>query len=363
MSRKRAPDQWLFLAVITMTLFGVLMVYSASSFWALEHRGSSFYYLYRQAAWALLGLGAMVLAMATDYRRYRSPYWVYGILAGCVLLQLAALASPPMNGARRWIWIGPFSLQPSEPAKLALVLFLAYQLDRLREQIHDLTQALLPCGLLAGPLVLLVLLQRDLGAAAMMVLLFGVLFFVAGLRLKVVMALGTAGLLLLTLVVLTEEYRLARVMTFLDPDADPQGAGFQMNQSLLAVASGGVGGRSLGESRQKLLYLPLPHTDFIYAVIGEEWGMLGCLAVVAAFGVVGWRGLRAALLAQDPFGAYLGIGITVFLVGQALVNIGVVLGLLPTKGLPLPLISYGGSSLVVSLAAAGVLLNLSEHSS
>lgn len=362
MSRRLAFDQWLFLSIIAMTLFGVLMVYSASSFWAFEHRGSSYYYLYRQAAWALLGLGVMVLAMATDYRRYRSPVWVYGLLGACVLGMIAALAFPPMNGARRWIWIGPFSLQPSEPAKLALVVLLAYQLDKRRDQIQDLAQALAPCAVLTGPLVLLVLIQRDLGAAAMMALLFGVLFFTAGLRLRVLAALGGVAIVLLGGVLLSEDYRVARVMNFLEPDTDPQGAGFQMTQSILAVASGGIAGRSLGESRQKLLYLPLPHSDFIYAVIGEEWGLIGCLAVVAAFGVVAWRGLRASLLLQDRFGAYLGVGLTVFLVGQAMVNMGVVLGLLPTKGLPLPFISYGGSSLVVSLAAAGVLLNLSQYS-
>ena len=362
MARKLEFDRWLFVAVITMTLFGVLMVYSASSIWALEHRGSSFHYLYRQATWALLGLAAMVLTMGTDYRHYRRPAVVYSLLAGSALLLLGALASPAMNGAHRWIWLGSFSFQPSELAKVTVVLLVAYQLERRRDRIDDLTQSLGPCLVLVGPLIFLVLIQPDLGAAAMMALLFATLFFVAGMRMRTLAALGCVGLVLLTIVVMSQDYQRNRVKNFLDPDGDPQGAGFQRNQSLLAVSSGGLTGRSLGESRQKLLYLPLPHTDFIFAVIGEEFGMLGCLSVLAGFLVVLWRGLRTALRIGDPFGAYLGIGLTAFLVGQAMINLGVVLGLLPTKGLSLPFISYGGSSLVVSLAAAGVLLNMTQYS-
>jgi len=362
MGRKLAFDRVLFVAVVSLTLFGVLMVYSASSIWSLEHRGSSYHYLYRQITWAALGLGIMVMAMATDYRHYRKPAVVYGLLGGSALGLVAALASPAVNGAHRWIWLGPFSVQPSEVAKLAVVLLLAYQLSRRRDRIHDLTQTFGPCLVLAGPLIFLVVIQPDLGGAAMMALLFGVMFFVAGMPMRMLAALGTAAVVLLAVLVVTQDYRMERVRTFLDPNADPQGSGFQMQQSLLAVSSGGLTGRNLGESRQKLLYLPLPHTDFIYAVIGEELGLVGCLAVLAGFLVVLWRGLRASLLLRDPFGTYLGVGLTVFLVGQAMINLGVVLGLLPTKGLPLPFISYGGSSLIVSLIAAGVLLNMSQFS-
>ena len=362
MGRKLAFDRTLFLAVITMTLFGVLMVYSASSIWAMENKGSSYYYLNRQVAWALLGLGAMILAMGIDYRHYRRPVVVYGLLAGSVVLLLWALASPAMNGAHRWIWLGWFSFQPSEMAKLAVVVLLAYQLEKRRDRINDLVQSLGPSLILVLPVVVLVLIQPDLGAAAMIVLLFGVLCFVAGVRVRTLMAGAAIGIILLGMMVVSADYRMARLLTFLDPDADPDGAGFQVQQSLLAVSGGGLTGRSLGESRQKMLYLPLPHTDFIYAVIGEELGMVGCLGVVVGFLVLLWRGLRGALLLQDPFGTYLGVGLTVFLVGQGMVNMGVVLGMLPTKGLPLPFISYGGSSLLVSLTAAGVLLNLSQYS-
>ena len=362
MARKLAFDRVLFLAVVAMTLFGVLMVYSASSIWALEHQGSSYFYLKRQVAWSLLGLGVMVLAMATDYRRYRSPWVVYPMLGGSVLLLLAALASPAVNGAHRWIWLGPFSFQPSEAAKLAVVLLLAYQLERRRDRLHDLAQSFVPCLALVGPVMLLVLIQPDLGAAAMMALLFAVLLFAAGIRVRFLLAIGCVAVVLLAAVIASEEYRMERVRVFMDPAADPQGSGFQMHQSLLAVANGGLTGRSLGEGRQKLLYLPLPHTDFIFAVIGEELGMIGCLAVVAGFLVVMWRGLRAALLLADPFGAYLAIGLTVFLVGQGMINVGVVLGLLPTKGLALPFVSYGGSAMLGAGISAGILLALSRES-
>jgi len=209
---------------------------------------------------------------------------------------------------------------------------------------------------------MLILIQPDLGAAAMVLLLFAVLFFTAGLRLRVVMAGAAIAVVLLGVAIASAPYRMDRMVSYLHPEEDIQGSGFQLHQSLLAVSSGGLAGRSLGDSRQKMMFLPLPHTDFIYAVIGEELGLVGCLAVVAGFVVILWRGLRNSLLLEDRFGAYLGIGLTVFLVGQAMINMSVVLGLLPTKGLPLPFISYGGSSLVVSLAAAGVLLNLSQYS-
>jgi len=362
MGRKLAFDRTLFVAVITLTLFGVLMVYSASSIWALEHKGSSYYYLKRQVTWSLLGLGVLILAMTVDYRNLQRKSVVYTLWGLSAILLLWALGSPAVNGAHRWIWIGPFTFQPSELAKVALVVLLAYQLARRQDRIQNLAQCFGPCLLLASPLILLVNIQPDLGASAVMAMLFGVLFFVAGLRMRTVLVLGLVCAVGLTALVFTHEYRLQRVRSYLDPSADPEGAGFQMQQAKFAVSSGGLAGRSLGDSRQKLLWLPLPHTDFIYAVIGEELGLLGCLGVLAGFLVVLWRGLRASLHIRDPFGMYLGVGLTVFLVGQGLVNMAVVLGLLPTKGLSLPFISYGGTSLLVSLGVAGVLLNLSQYS-
>jgi cell division protein FtsW len=362
MGRKLAFDRTLFVAVIVLTLFGVLMVYSASSIWALEHKGSSYHYLKRQVTWSLLGLGVLILTMSVDYRKLQQKWAVYGLYLTSLVLLLWALASPPVNGAHRWIWLGPLSFQPSELAKVSLVVLLAYQLAKRRDRINDLAQCFGPCLFLAGPLIFLTNIQPDLGASAVMVLLFGVMFFVAGLQMKKVFAIGAIATVLLCALVFTHEYRLERVRSYFDPGADTDGAGFQMQQAKFAISSGGLAGRSLGDSRQKLLWLPLPHTDFIYAVIGEELGLLGCVGVLAAFLVVFWRGMRASLYIRDSFGMYLGVGLTVFLVGQGLINMSVVLGLLPTKGLSLPFISYGGSSLLVSLGVAGVLLNLSQYS-
>ena len=362
MGRKLSFDRVLFLAILSMMLFGVLMVYSASSIWALEHKGSSYYYLNRQVMWAVLGVAIMALTMSTDYRQYRRRPVVMSMLAVTGVLLVWALLSPAVNGAHRWIFVGPFSFQPSEVAKLAMVVILAYHLSSPRNKSDSPAPSLLPALLMVGPMILLVFLQKDLGTAVTMGLLLGALYFLAGLRVKTLATLALIAMVLVTALVVSEPYRFQRVLDFFLGNPDPLGSGFQMDQSKLAVATGGITGKSLGESRQKMLFLPLPHTDFIFAVIGEELGMVGCLAVLAGFLVILWRGLRLAMRIQDPFGTYLCLGLTLLLVVQGMINMGVVLGLLPTKGLALPLISYGGSSLVASLAAAGVLLNLSQFS-
>jgi cell division protein FtsW len=362
MGRKLSFDRVLFLTILSMLLFGVLMVYSASSIWALEHKGSSYYYLKRQVLWALLGVGLMALTMSVDYRQLQRRRVVLGLLGLTGVLCVWALLSPAVNGAHRWIFLGPLSFQPSELAKLAMVVILAYHLSMPRDENRTAAHSLVPALVMVGPLMLLVFLQKDLGTAVTMGLLLGALYFLAGLRVKTLATLALIAVVLVSVLVLSEEYRLQRVLTYLTDNHDPQGAGFQLNQSRLAVSSGGITGQSLGESRQKMLFLPLPHTDFIFAVIGEELGMVGCLAVLFGFLVILWRGLRLAARIHDPFGTYLCLGLTLLLVVQGMINIGVVLGLLPTKGLALPLISYGGSSLVASLAGAGVLLNLSQFS-
>jgi cell division protein FtsW len=362
MGRKLSFDRVLFLTILSMLLFGVLMVYSASSIWALEHKGSSYYYLNRQVMWALLGVAIMALSMSTDYRQYQRRPVVLGMLGLTGILQIWALLSPAVNGAHRWIFLGPFSFQPSEVAKLAMVVILAYHLSIRRSESGSPAPSLLPALLMVGPLILLVYLQKDLGTTVTMGLLVGALYFLAGLRAKTMVTLGIIAAVAVTALVLSEPYRIQRVMDYFSENPDVLGSGFQSNQSELAVATGGITGQSLGESRQKMLFLPLPHTDFIFAVIGEELGMVGCLAVLAGFLVILWRGLRLAMRIQDPFGTYLCVGMTLLLVVQGMINMGVVLGLLPTKGLALPLISYGGSSLVASLAGAGVLLNLSQFS-
>jgi len=243
------------------------------------------------------------------------------------------------------------------------VLFLAYLMARREAQVNDLVGTIIPCAVVVGQLALLVYLQPDLGTAAIYILLAIVLLFLAGLRWKYLLVSGGACALAIGLLILQAPYRVRRILSFMNPDDDPLGAGFQVRQSILAVASGGLHGQGVGESRQKLFFLPEPHTDFVFSVISEELGLIGAMAVIAAFGVLFWRGLAAAWGAPDRGGYYLGMGITIWLVAQAMMNMAVTLGLMPTKGIPLPFLSYGGSSLVVSLCALGVLLNISQHSS
>lgn len=363
MARKLAFDRTLFFAGVGLTLFGLIMIYSASAVIALERHKSPHYFLIKQTLAAVVGLVGMGIAMHVDYRRLLNRPLVYlGLLVSVVLLA-AALFSDTTNQVRRWILAGPIQFQPSEIAKLALVLFLAYLIPRKENRINDLTGTIVPCAVIVGQLALLVYLQPDLGTATIYVLLTIVLLFLAGLRWRYLVTSGGACAVVLGLMILQAPYRVRRILAFLNPENDPLGAGFQARQSILAVASGGIQGASLGQSRQKLFYLPEPHTDFIFAVIAEELGFLGALAVIVAFGVLFWRGMVAATGAPDRGGYYLAAGITLWLVLQAMMNIAVTLGLVPTKGIPLPFLSYGGSSLVMCLIGLGVLLNISQHSS
>lgn len=363
MARRLAFDRWLFSVPLALTLFGVLMVYSASSVLSREEHGNPYHYLVRQAIAAGIGILVLFVTMFLPYGVYRSR-WVSGALMLAVsALLVLVLVRPPTQGVHRWIDIGYFNLQPSEVAKLAVVICLAGLLDRDRARLRDSKRCLLPCLALITQVAVLVALEPDLGTCAILVMTALLMLFIGGLPLRQLALVGVVSLLGLALLVSSADYRMQRVTSFLYPDLDPQGAGFQARQSLLAISSGGLSGRSLGEGQQKHFFLPHPHTDFIYAVIAEETGLLGSLAVLLGFSVILWRGLRAAARAPDRFGALLGAGLALCLGLGALVNIGVVLALLPTKGLPLPFISYGGSSLVTSLASVGILLNLSQHSS
>ncbi len=363
MARKLAFDKTLFGVGVGLTLFGLVMIYSASAVIAMERFGSAQHFLLKQAAAAAVGLCAMVTAMHVDYRRLLKRPVVYtGLLASTILL-IAALVSDRAHQVHRWIILGPVQIQPSEIGKLALVLFLSYLLARKEAHVNDLVGTIIPCAVVVGQLALLVYLQPDLGTATVYIMLAIVLLFLAGLRWKYLMVSGGACLLAIGLLILQAPYRVRRIMSFMNPDDDPLGAGFQVRQSILAVASGGLHGQGVGESRQKLFFLPEPHTDFLFSVISEELGLLGAAAVIVAFGVLFWRGVVAAYGAPDRGGYYLGMGITIWLVVQAMMNMAVTLGLMPTKGIPLPFLSYGGSSLVVSLCALGVLLNISQHSS
>lgn len=361
MARKATPDKWLFTATVGLALFGVVMVYSASAVLAQNEGHGQFYYVIKQGIWTLIGFGVMFAAMQFDYKRLRNRYVVYGLIGLTVVLLLAVFAFPKINGAHRWIRISGFSMQPSELAKLTLAIFLAYFLERRAGDESQFWQTFVPCSAITGVLVFLIVLEPDLGTAMMLAVLFLVVTFTAGVRvLHLGMAAAPAFVGLIGLLILVP-WRLRRMVTFLDPWADPQNSGFQVVQSLLAIGSGGTNGLGFAQGKQKMLFLPFAHSDFIFAVVAEELGLVGALAVIAVFCLILWRGLRAALLAPDRFGMLLSLGLVTVVVTQALFNISVVLSLLPTKGIPLPFVSYGGSSLVPTLAAMGILLNISQQ--
>ncbi len=362
MARRLVFDRWLFSAPIGLTLFGLLMVYSASSVLSLEEHGNPYHYLARQSAAALIGLGLMLAAMFMPYAFYQRAWFRSALIGISTLALIAVLFAPATQGVHRWLRAGALRFQPSELAKLAAVIFLAGFLTSRRGRLGDFWRTLLPCLIVVGQLAALIVLEPDLGTCAMLLFTSLLVLFMGGVPVRQLAAVAVVCALLGGALVASAEYRMERVLSFLDPESDPQGAGFQARQSLLAISSGGVGGRSLGEGQQKHFFLPEPHTDFIFSVIAEETGLLGSSAVLVAFCVLVWRGLRAAARAPDPFGALLATGLTLLLGLSALINIGVAVALLPTKGLPLPFVSYGGSNLVVSLLCVGMLLNVSQHS-
>jgi cell division protein FtsW len=361
MPQKLQIDKWLFSATVGLALFGVVMVYSASAVIALQENHSQFHYVIKQSVWTLIGFIAMFAAMRFDYQRLNRRWIVYGVLLLTIFLLLAVFAFPPVNGARRWIKFGGFSAQPSEIAKLALAMFLAYFLEKRAGEEGSFWKTFLPCMIPLGILAALVVKEPDLGTALMLAIICMTISFAAGVRPRHVVYAAVPGLLFVAKMVIFTPFRWRRMATFINPWADQRGGGYQVVQSLIAVGSGGPHGLGFAQGRQKLLFLPFAHSDFIFAVIGEELGLIGALIVVFVFAVFLWRGMRAALRAPDRFGMLLGIGIVVGIVAQALLNMSVVLALVPTKGIPLPFISYGGSSLVPTLAGVGILLNISQY--
>jgi len=361
-------DRWLFGVTLALCLLGAVMIFSASAVTAEHQYGRPYIFLVRQAAWLILGIFGMFALMRTDYRRLREPGVVCTAVCVVLLMLIGTFFLDKSHATHRWIKFGPVGIQPSELAKLAIILYLAWFLDLKRRNAaamefskDDFLQTILPA---VGPILLFVLLivaQPDLGTSVDIVLIATAILFVAGLSWKWLVVGAATALPVLYLLISHVSYRQARLMAFLNPDSDPLGSGFQLLQSLIAVGSGGFTGVGLMESKQKLFYLPEAHTDFIYAVICEELGFIGAILVIALFGVYAWRGLRAAFTAPDGFGRLLALGITAMVLSQALINFVVVLGMVPTKGIPLPFVSYGGSSLLVMLLATGVLLNISQQ--
>jgi cell division protein FtsW len=365
MPRSLQPDRKLFGVTLALCFIGVIMVFSASAITAKQLYGNGYVFLERQLVWLAIGLFGMIRLMNFDYRKFREPRIIYPSIAVILLLLIGVLFLDRTHATHRWIHAGPISLQPSEFAKLVVILYLAWFLE-LRSRpgsagVNDLKQTLLPA---LGPVIFmlaLILREPDMGTSCMIFLVALAMLYEAGLSMKYIGALAAASIPAIYLLIVHAHYRYERVLAFFSPNADPQGRGFQLLQSLIAVGSGGLTGVGLMESKQKLFYLPEAHTDFIFAVLCEELGFIGALVVVALFAVYAWRGFRAAFRAPDMFGRLLALGITTLVAGQALVNLSVVLGLMPTKGIPLPFISYGGSSLLVMLLATGVLLNISQH--
>jgi cell division protein FtsW len=362
MPRRLVPDLWLFGVAVVLLSAGVVMVYSASTIVAADRFHDPYFFLKKQLFWALIGAGAMWVALRVDYRWLERAVVPALIVAGVLLvLVLVPPIGQAINGTRRWIRLGPVSFQPAELAKLALVVYLAAFLARKRGDMDHFRTGTLPPLLVAGAMAALVLVQPDLGNCLTLIALTFGLLYLAGSPIKHLAWVAAPAVPLIALAVWMAPYRMRRITAFIDPWADPRGSGFQIIQSWLALGNGGLLGQGIGGSRQKLFYLPESHTDFIFAILGEELGFVGGLAIVALFAVLIWRGLRVGLRAPDAFGAYLALGITVLLATQTLVNLGVVTGLLPTKGLPLPFISFGGSALLMTMLATGVLLNISQH--
>ena len=362
MAEERRTDWFMFGLAAGLALFGTLMVYSASAMIAYREsqETSQFGYFYKQLTFALIGIAVMFILSRFDYRILNNRGVVYAILVITSLMLLAVFFFPAINGAKRWIRFGGFSVQPSELAKLALPIFLAWFLTKNDGSVGDLKKTVLPC--LLGLLLLagLVMAEKDLGTTMVLCAVFSAVYFAAGARILHIASVAALMVIAGAAALIFAPWRVARVMAFLDPYKYSDDAGYQVVQSLYAIGSGGVFGEGFAQGQAKLFYLPYPYSDFIFSVVGEELGLLGTLAVVLAFALLFWRGTRAAMMAPDRFGMLLGIGIITGLIVQALFNISVVISILPAKGIPLPFISYGGSSVVVSLAAVGILLSISR---
>lgn len=359
--RELPVDKILLAVVLGVTLFGAVMVYSASAILAEKNYGSQFYFLGRQGMWALVGLAAMACAICIDYRHYKRPGVVFALLGVTLGLLVVVLVLPKVNETHRWIRYGRyFSLQPSEIAKLALIAFLGFFLERRARDIESYKRTFLRATIVAGAFIGLVAMEPDLGTALALGLVFMTMMYQAGTPGRYFLSLAVPVLPAITYMLLVP-WRFKRLLAFLDPWKYQTTFGFQPVQSMIAIGSGGPTGVGFAQGRQKLFYLPAPHTDFIFAVIGEELGLIGASTLVLLFGLLAWRGFRAARCAPDMFGQLLAVGLTTMIIAQAFFNISVTLSLVPTKGIPLPFVSAGGSSLAISLFAAGVLLNVSKH--
>ncbi|WP_027632870.1 stage V sporulation protein E [Clostridium hydrogeniformans] len=353
-------DFILFSTIMVLLAIGIVMVYSASSYFALHKYGDSMFFFKRQLLWGVLGFVAMVFTMSIDYHKYKK-YAFIGLL-GCIPLLIAVFFFPPVNGARRWINLGIVTFQPSEITKYAVAIFLAASMSNQGEKMKEFKKGVLPYLLISGFFAGLILLEKNMSIATVIMTLTLIVMFVAGSNFKhlvsIVLGVFIPGLLALAF---AAPYRRARMLNFLDPWKDAAGNGYQLIQSFYALGSGRILGLGLGASRQKAFYMPEPHNDFIFAIIGEELGLIGCLFVIAMFLIFIWRGITIAQKSKDTYGTLLAVGITSVIAIQAVINIAVVTGSMPVTGVPLPFISSGGTSLVINMIAMGILLNVSRN--
>ncbi len=363
MAKKLRIDWFMFAITAALALFGTIMVYSASAMISLRETNgeTQFAYFIKQFGFTVIGLAVMYATSKIHYKWYQTKYVVYGVLAITVLALTAVFAFPPINGARRWIRFSGMSFQPSEFAKIALPIFLAYFLTKNEKLVGEIKETVLPCAVVLTVLCGLIFLEPDLGTVIVLCAVFVSVYFAGGAKILHLAVVSTLLLGFGFLALVLAPWRFERILAFIDPFAKSDTSGYQVVQSLYAIGSGGIFGEGFARGQQKLFYLPYPYSDFIFAVVGEEFGLVGTLAIVLAFGLLLWRGTRAALLAPDRFGMLLGIGLITGIIVQALFNISVVISILPAKGIPLPFISYGGSSVIITLFAVGVLLNISQH--
>ena len=353
-------DFVLFATIMLLVAIGVVMVYSASSYYSAFKYNDPELFLKKQLLWSCIGCVFMVTAIKIDYHIIKKYTGI--VMIGTIVLLIAVFAFPPINGAKRWIQLGAATFQPSEIAKYTIVLYMAKSLDLKGEKVKEFFKGVAPYLLVSGFYAGLILLEPNLSIASVIMIVTVIVLFAAGAKFLHLIAIGGALVAAVGALTILEPYRMARLMNFRNPFANSQGDGYQLVQSLLALGSGGVTGSGIGQSRQKCLYIPEPHTDFIFSIIAEELGLIGGAFIILLFIIFVWRGVKTAVTAKDMYGTILAIGITAVVAIQAVINIAVVTGSMPVTGVPLPFISYGGSALVFNMFAMGILLNVSRQS-
>ncbi|MBF8982242.1 stage V sporulation protein E [Lutibacter sp. B2] len=362
MTKKKSSDFTLLLTVLILVVIGIIMVFSSSHYYALLKMNDSYHFLKREFAWAALGLVGMFVTMNFDYLKYKKIAPVAYVVSIILLILVLTPAGTRLNGAQRWINLGPITIMPGEIAKICAIIFAANRLSIKPERMKNFVKGVIPNLMIIGIYMGLILLQPNMSTAVTIGAIIASMMFVAGMRWLHVAVMGLGGVAMLISLIIIEPYRMKRLTGFLDPFADPKGTGYQVIQSLYALGSGGLFGVGLGKSVQKYLYIPEPQNDFIFAIIGEELGFIGCVTIIILFVLLIWRGIRIAINAPDLFGCLLATGITAMVAVQVIINIAVATSSMPVTGIALPFISWGGTSLSIFMAAIGILLNISRYS-